>query len=226
VGNVVAFKDPGYKPEDFTPIGVMGQSYYGLMINAKVPARNVAELVAYAKANPGKLSYGGLGPGAGSTLSAERFKQAAGLDILGVPFKGGDPTTAALLAGDIQIYFATLSTVKARMKTPQIRVLGVTAVQRSAVIPDVATFKELGYPTVLASLWNAVFVPAATPNAMSQRLRDAFAKAAASDEMKAMVENQGYEPYNGTLEQFAAGMKTELAQLIEDYKRLNIKMLE
>ena len=226
IGNSLVYKDAGYKPDEFAPIGVMGQAYYGLMINTAVPARNVAELVAYAKANPGKLAYSGLGAGAGSTLSAERFKEAAGLDILGVPFKGGDPASAALLANQVQLYFATLSTVKVRMKSPQIRVLGVTAVQRSAVIPDVPTFTELGYPTVLGSNWNAVFVPVVTPVPMVRRLREAWTRASATEQMKAMVESSGYEPYSGTLEQFMAGVREETVQLARDYKRMNVPMLE
>lgn len=226
IGNSLVYKDAGYTPDEFAPIGVMGQTYYGLMINTSVPARNVAELVAYARANPGKLAYSGLGAGAGSTLSAERFKQAAGLDILGVPFKGGDPASAALLANQVQLYFATLSTVKVRMKNPQIRVLGVTATQRSAVMPDVPTFPELGYPTVLGTIWNAVFVPMVTPAPMVRRLREAWTRASATSQMKAMVENSGYEPYGGTLEQFVAGLREETVRLAQDYKRMNVPMLE
>jgi len=223
VGNTFAFKDPGYRMDDFTPVGVMGQTYYGMMVHSSVPGKSLAELVAYARVNPGKLNYGGLGPAAGSTLSAERFKQAAGIDMLGISYKGGETTTVAMLAGDIQVYFATLSTVKVRMKSPQIRVLGVTAAQRSTLMPDLPTFRELGYPTVLAANWNAVFVPAATPAQALRRLREAYVKASGSDEMKSMVESQAYEPWTGTLEQFATSIRAESAQLGDDYKRLGIK---
>lgn len=223
VGNTFAFREPGYRLDDFTPVGVMGQTYYGMMVHSSVPGKTLAELVTYAKANPGKLNYGGLGPAAGSTLSAERFKQAAGIDMLGISYKGGDTTTVAMLAGDIQVYFATLSTVKVRMRSPQIRVMGITAAQRSALLPDVPTFRELGYPTVIGSNWNAVFVPIATPAAALRRLREAYVRFSASDEMKATMESQAYEPWAGTLEKFTASMKLEAEQLGEDYRRLNLQ---
>ncbi len=226
VGNSIAYRDPGYKPEDLAPIGVMGQTYYGMMIHVSVPAKTVAEFIAHAKAHPGKLNYGGLGAAAGSTLSAERFKQAAGVDMVGIPFKGGDPTAAALLAGEIQVYFATLSTVKVRMKSPQIRVLAITSQQRSTALPELPTFRELGLPAVQAANWNAVFVPTPTPAPMQRRLREAYAKAAASEEMKTMVESQGYEPWTGTLEQFSTSLRSEAAQLVEDYRRLKIQLLD
>ena len=223
VGNTFAFREPGYRLEDFTPVGVMGQTYYGMMVHSSAPGKTLTELVAHAKANPGKLNYGGLGPAAGSTLSAERFKQAAGIDMLGISYKGGDTTTVAMLAGDIQVYFATLSTVKVRMKSSQIRVMGITAAQRSTLLPEVPTFRELGYPTVFASNWNAVFIPMASPASALRRLREAYVKFSASDEMKATMESQAYEPWTGTPEQFAASLKSEAAQLGEDYKRLNLQ---
>ena len=104
--------------------------------------------------------------------------------------------------------------------------LGVTSTQRSAVIPDVPTFPELGYPTVLGSIWNAVFVPAVTPAPMLRRLREAWTKASTTEQMKAMVEASGYEPYNGSLEQFMASVREETVQLAKDYKRMNVPMLE
>jgi len=226
VGNTFAYKDPGYKLDDFATVGVVGQTYYGMMVHTSVPGKTLAEFVAYAKTNPGKLNYGRLGPAAGSAFSAERFKQAAGVDMMAISYKGGESTTVAMLSGEIQVYFATLSSVKPRMQNPQIKVFGITAPQRSSQLPDVPTFKELGYPTVLASNWNAIMVPSVTPPAILRRLREVYVKAAATPEMKATMESQAYEPWSGTLEQFAAGMRAEAVQLADDYKRLNIQSLD
>lgn len=226
VGNTFAYKDPGYKLDDFATVGVVGQTYYGMMVHTSVPGKTLAEFVAYAKTNPGKLNYGRLGPAAGSAFSAERFKQAAGVDMMAISYKGGESTTVAMLSGEIQVYFATLSSVKPRMQNPQIKVFGITAPQRSSQLPDVPTFKELGYPTVLASNWNAIMVPSVTPSAILRRLREVYVKAAATPEMKATMESQAYEPWSGTLEQFAAGMRAEAVQLADDYKRLNIQSLD
>ncbi len=226
VGNTFAYKEPGYKLEDFATVGIVGQTYYGMMVHASVPGKTLAEFVAYARANPGKLNYGRLGPAAGSAFSAERFKQATGVDMMPISYKGGESTTVAMMSGEIQVYFATLSSVKPRLQNPQIKVFGITAPQRSPVLPEVPTFKELGYPTVLASNWNAIMVPAATPSAIQRRLRDVYGKAAATPEMKATMESQAYEPWNGTMEQFAASMRAEAVQLGDDYKRLNIRSLD
>lgn len=226
VGNTFAYKDAGYRLDDFATVGVVGQTYYGMMVHASVPGKTLAEFVVYAKANPGKLNYGRLGPAAGSAFSAERFKQAAGVDMMAISYKGGESTTVAMLSGEIQVYFATLSSVKPRLQNPQIKVFGITAPQRSSQLPDVPTFKDLGYPTVLASNWNAVMVPSVTPPSILRRLREVYVRAAATPEMKATMEGQAYEPWSGTLEQFAASMRAEAVQLAEDYRRLNIQAMD
>lgn len=226
VGNTFAYREPGYRMDDFAVVGVTGQTYYGMMVHASVPGKTLAEFVSYARAHPGKLNYGRLGAAAGSAFSAERFKQAAGVNLVPISYKGGESTTVAMLSGEIQVYFATLSSVKPRLRHPQIKVYGVTAPHRSQILPDLPTFKELGYPTVVASNWNAVMAPATVSPAILRRLRDAFTKAAATPEMKAMMESQAYEPWTGTLEQFAAGLRVEAVQMADDYKRLNIQALD
>jgi tripartite-type tricarboxylate transporter receptor subunit TctC len=226
VGNTIAYKEPGYKVEEFATVGVVGQTYYGMMVHTSVPGKTLSEFIAYAKANPNKLNYGRLGAAAGSMFAAERFKQATGIEMVGITYKGGETTTVAMMSGEIQVYFATLSSVKPRLTSPQIRVYGVTAPKRSPALPEVPTFSELGYPTVLASNWNAVMVAAETPPAILRRLREAFSKAAATQDMKTMIETQAYEPWTGTMAQFTAGLKTEAALIAEDFKRLNIKALD
>jgi len=122
------------------------------------------------------------------------------------------PVSVALLAGEIQAYFATVNTARTRMRSPQIRGLAVTAEQRSAVLPDIPTFKEQGYPAMVEASWTGVFVPSVAP--------------AATQDMKAMLERQEFEPWGGTLEQFMANARAEGAALAVDYKRLNIPVLD
>ena len=226
VGNLHAFKDPQYRLEDFVVTGVMGVTFYALIVNVPASVKSLSEFVLHAKTNPGKLNYGSIGPSTGSTILAERFKQAAGIDIVMVPFKGGDPVSQALLAGDIHVYFATLNVARTRMRSPQIRGLAVTSEQRSQILPDLPTFKESGYPGVLLSSWTAVFVPSVAPAAVIQRLKDAMARVSASPETKAQLLKQEIEPWSGTLEQFSAYIKAEGDAIGADFKRLNIPVLD
>ena len=226
VGNAFAYKDPQYKIEDLSVVGPLGLGAYGLIIHNAIPAKNVAELVAYAKANPGKLNYGSLGPTAGNTILAERFKQAAGIDMVGIPFKGGDPVAVALLAGDIHVYFATLYTAMQRMKNTQIRGLAVTSLERMKAAPDLPTLKEQGYPDVQLTYWSAVFVPSAAPRPIQQKLQDAMRTVTSSQDTKDLLAKQAIETWTGTVDQFTSFIRKEGAELQADYKRLNIPLMD
>lgn len=226
VGNVFAYKDPQYKLDDLALVGPFAIGCYAMIIHTSVPAKTVAEFVTYAKANPGKLNYGSLGASSGSTINAERFKQAAGIDMVMIPFKGGDPVATALLAGDVQVYFATLYTARIRMRNAQIRGLALASEHLIKSVPELPTFKELGYPTVSLVYWSAVFAPAAAPRPILQRLQDAMGKFTAMPETKAVLAKQDIETWSGTLDQFSAFIRAEGASLAADYKRLNIPLLD
>lgn len=223
VGNTLAFREPGYRIEDYTTVGVLGEGYYGMIFHTSVPVKTLSEFIAYAKAHPGKLNYGALGPAAGSTLNAERFKLAAGIDMVGIPFKGGEPVSVALLAGQVHVYWATMGTARNRMQNAQIRGLAVTSPERTRILPDLPTFKELGFPMMDASSWQAWFAPAAIPGPMLAKLRDAYVKASRGADWQARMERNELDPFKGTPEQFIARLKQEQAQLAADYKRLNIE---
>ena len=225
--NVFAYKNPQYKFDDFTPLGVVGLSYYGFIINSAVGAKTLAEFVAYAKANPGKLNYGSLGPAGVSTILAERLKRAAGINMEMVLFKGGDPLNQALVANDIQVYFPTLAVARQRMKLPQITALAVTSTQRSKILPDLPTFKESGYPEVAdLTFWEALYGVANLPPPSLQKLRGTWAQIAATPEFKARQESFEREQWTGTLEQFTAFVKKETDALAVDFKLLNIQPLD
>jgi len=222
--NVFAYRNPQYKFEDFTPLGVVGLSYYGFIINVSVPAKTITEFVAYARANPGKLNYGSLGPAGVSTILAERLKRSAGIDMEMVPFKGGDPLNQALVSNQIQVYFPTLAVARQRMSLPQIRALAVTSPQRSRILPDLPTFKESGYPEVAdLTFWEALYGLATLPPPVLQKLRGVWAQIAATPEFKARQEKVERELWTGTLEQFAAFVKREADALAVDFKLLKIE---
>ncbi len=223
VANTVAFKEPGYKLDDFTTAGVIGWNYYIMMLNQnKVPAKNLQEFIAWAKANPGKLNYAGLGLATPPTLYAERFKLAAGIDMLGITYKGGDPAGLALLSGDVQVYWATQSTTRQRTQSPGIIPLAIVAENRTKLFPQVSTFKELGYPTLSDAVWGAVMVPSSIPAPMLTRLRDAWARASASPEWNAQMEKMEYDPYKGTPTEFMAKIRQDAAQVGEAFRILKL----
>jgi tripartite-type tricarboxylate transporter receptor subunit TctC len=222
VGNLHAFKDPGYKLEDFAPIGVVGEIPFAMIVHDSVGAKTVPQFIAAARANPGKFNYGSIGPSSGGTILSERLKQAAGINLVMIPFKGGEPASVALYAGDIHIYFATLGVARQRMKNPRIVGLAVTSEQRSPAFPDLPTFKESGFPTMLLGTWHAMFVPSAAPRPVIQRLQTAMKAVTASPELKAQLERNDEDPYTGTIDDFIAKMKEESARMAGDYKRLNL----
>lgn len=222
IGNLHAYRDPQYKLEDFTPIGVIGEIPFTMIIHDSVPAKNLAQFIAYAKANPDKLNYGSIGPSAGGTILSERLKAAAGIEMVQIPFKGGEPASVALYAGNIHVYFATLGVARLRMKNPKILGLAVTSSKRTQAFPDIPSFRELGYPGMDMGTWHAMFIASAAPRPIIQRLQVGMRFATSSPELKAQLAKNDEEPWLGTLEEFVTKMKEESANMASDYKRLNL----
>lgn len=223
VNNLFSFKEPGYKLEDYTPVGVLGHAYYIVMLNQnKVPVKSLQELVAWGKANKGMLNYGSLGTAAPPTLYAERFNLAAGLDMVGINYKGGDPAGLALVAGDIQVYWATQSTTRQRTQSPGIIPLAVVAEERTKMFPQVPTFRELGYPQLTDGAWTAAVMPANVPAHMLARLREAYARASAKPEWQAQMEKMEFTHYTGTLEAFRARLRQDAVQVGEVFRVLKL----
>lgn len=222
VGNLHAYRDPQYRLEDFVPVGVVGEIPYVMIVHDAVGAKSLAQLIAQARARPGQFNYGSIGPSSGATILAERLKQAADIDLVMVPFKGGEPASVALYAGDIHVYFATLGVARQRMKNPRILGLATTAVQRTAAFPDIPSFRELGYPVMDMGTWHALFAAAGTPRPVQQRLQAAARTALASAELRAQLEKNDEEPWTGTLEAFTARLQEESARIGEDYRRLGL----
>ena len=222
IGNTLAFKEPGYRIDDYTPVGVMGLTPYALVMNRALPATSLAQFVAYAKANPGKINYGSLGLASGSNISAERFKQMTGISMTGIQYKGGDQMALAMLAGDIQVSWLTLNSARTRMQNKQIMGVATAGDERSAQMPELPTFKELGYPEMDTNSWYAVMAPAALPAPMLAKLREAYTRVTDNAEWRALMVQNQLDPFKGTHEQFMAAVKKEAAKLSADYKRLNL----
>lgn len=226
VGNTVAYRDPQYRIEDFTAVGVMGITFYALIYNnTSIPARTLPEFVALAKANPGKFNYGSLGASTGSNILATRFQEMAGIQIEGIPYKGGDPAAQGLLANHVQLYFATLNTARTRMRNANIHGFAVTADRRSVILPDLPTFREHGYPLELGS-WSAVMAPSAAPAPILQKLKDTMVRVKADPATIAQLKKQEIEPWTRSLEEFTAYIRAEGAALAADYKRLKLEPMD
>lgn len=193
--NLALYKNLRYDPiADFVPVHGISTTPLILVVNASQPFKTVADVVAYAKANPGKLNFGSAGPGTGTHLTAEVFQKAAGIEMTHVPYKGSNPALNDLTAGNVNLMFDYPVVVMPLIQAGKLRPLVVTAKSRLKVVPDVPTIAEAGYPGAETSAWSAVFMPAKTPPEIARRLGDEIARAIASPEMLAITEKFGSTP--------------------------------
>jgi len=183
-----------YDPvRDFVPVRGIAQVSYALAVNAKLQITSVSDLVTYARAHPGRLSYGSGGNGSTSGLAAELFKSMAGVDIVQVPYKGSAPAVSDLVSGHVDIMFADLALVQQHAKAGTLRLLAVAAEARAPGAPELPTVAEQGYPGFAVSAWYALVAPAATPASVVALLDDALARTLQSDEFRRRLLHQGYE---------------------------------
>ena len=185
-----------YDPvKDFAPVSGLAISVAMIMVNPAVPAHNLKELVAYAKANPGKLSYGSAGAGTMSNLCGELFKKLAGLpDIVHIPYKGAAPGYTDLLAGTIPIMSSNITgTVLEMHKAGQVRILAVATDHRLSVAPDIETTAEAGYPDLIAQLFVGLFAPAGTPRPIIDRLAKVTQDVVGTKDFQNKLQDAGFE---------------------------------
>lgn len=221
VTNLYTIKQPGYALADFTPVAMLGQGAFVLMTSMKHPFKTLQELVAYGKANPGKLNYSTTGPGSPASIVSYRLGRAAGMDWVEIPFKGGADATQAVMSGDSHAFAASQGAPLIHANPDKMRMAAISAEQRSALLPNVPTFKELGYPVVLES-WSALFVRSDTPAPIIAKLRTTLAKIMASEEIKQTMKGLSVEAYPGKLEDLPARMQKELTEFAEDQKKQGI----
>ena len=182
---------------------------YLVVVHPSVPATTLPELIAYAKANPGKINYGSAGQGTPQNIACELFKMMTGVNLVHVPYKGGAPALADLVAGRIQVMFLSVSLSAPQLKQGKIKVLAVTGDKRSGKLPDVPTTAEQGYPGVQALLFSSLLAPAATPGPVIARMNAEVVKALRAPEVVARLTDLGAVPAPSSPEQFASILKQD-----------------
>ena len=215
--------DAGYDPlKSFDPIALVGASSSILVVNPSVPAHTVAELVAYAKANPGKVNFSSGGIGVLPHLIGELFKARAGIDIVHVPYKGGGPSITDLMAGNVQMTFEATSVLLPLIQAGKLRALAVTTPKRIPQLPDVPTMIESGYPDFVTVAWTGLLAPAHTSPGIIGKLNATINAGLKSPELAGALAKITVEPLGGTPADFTATMKAELARWTPLVKSLRL----
>ena len=211
------YKELPYKPDDFTPISLVGTSRYTLTIDANLPARNLKEFVEYVKARPGKVAMATLGSGSGGYFAAKTFEQVYGLDMIETTYKGTADALRELLAGRVALYPDGISGVLGLHKAGKVRIIAVTSTTRSPDLPDVPTMVEQGYPDFIVTNWFALFGLTGTPADIINRLNAATVKIVAGEEFRSRLIANGIDPESST--------PAELAALIKRTSDISRKMI-
>ncbi len=219
------YKKLPYDPiKDFAPVSVAIVSPLVLVVHPDVPAKNVQELIAYAKANPGKVNYGSAGVGNTLHLAGELFKSRANIDIVHVPYKGASAAMGDLLGGRIQMMIDLVQTPLPNIQAGKLRPLGTTGAQRVALLPDVPTIAEQGLPGFQFATWIGIAAPAGTPKPIVDRLHAEMVKALAMPDLQAAFAKQGMQVApSASPEAFAQFMKSEHDRLGELIKNAGIQ---
>ena len=199
------YTNAGYDPrKDFAPIGMIGNAPNSLVVHPSFPAKTVAELISYAKANPEKVSFGSAGVGTASHVSGEYFATAAGIKLVHVPYKGTGPALTDLIGGHIPMAFAPTPATHSQVSSGTLRALAVTSASRSGLLPNVPTIAESGLAGFDASLYYGLVAPAGTPKPIIDKLNAALRAALAADDVKKRLVDDGTEVTPSTPEEYAA----------------------
>ena len=218
----VTRKLPYDSVKSFASIGLIGNGAYVLVINPSLPAKTVSEFVALAKARPGQLNYASTGHGNATHLAAELFKVLAGIDMVGVNYKGGGPALTDLIGGQISAFFAGVASGSAQIKSGKVRALGVTTARRTAALPDVPTIAEAGVPGYEVDGWYGLLAPAATPPDVIARLNRDLAALLSSADMKERLLAAGIDASASTPAEFRDRIVRDIARWSEVVKKARI----
>lgn len=222
----LAYSNVKYDPvRDFVPITLVASTPYLLVLNPSVKAANIKEFIALVKSQPGKLNYASAGAGSTTHLAMEMLKNAAGIDILHVPYNGNGPAGTAVLGGQVQALFGSMPAVLPHAKSGKVRPIAVGTSKRSPALPEVPTVAESGYPGFEVSLWLGFFAPKGTPVAIVNRLHGELVKIALSPEMKEQFERNGAEPaHNISAIDLERLVKAETKKYAQVIKAANVKL--
>jgi len=213
------YKNAGYDPrKDFAPIGMIGNAPNSLVVHPSFDVKSVAELIAYAKAHPGKVNFGSAGTGTVSHITGEYFARAAGITLVHIPYKGTGPALVDLLGGHIPMAFAPIPATHANVAAGKLRALAVTSIARTTLLPEVPTIAESGLPGFDASLYYGLVAPAGTPRGVIDKLNETLRAALKSDEVKKQLALDGTEITPSSPEEYASFIdkeETKWSQLVK-----------
>src|SRR5262252_7164594 len=213
--NPVVYPNLAYHSQrDFEPLALLASIAEVVLVNEALPVKSIRELIAYAKANPGKLNH--ASGGTATLLALELFKAMAEIDITNVPFRGGAPAVTGVMSGETQVIFADLATANAGMQSGKLRTLAVTTRKRVPRLPDVPTIDESGVPGYDVATWIGAFAPAGTPKAILDKIEGAIKQALAAPDVRAKLEALGMEVRSGA----SADLRAVLAGDMDKWGRL------
>ncbi|HEX6722894.1 MAG TPA: tripartite tricarboxylate transporter substrate binding protein [Burkholderiaceae bacterium] len=221
-----AYSKLPYDPvADFTQISLVAITPYLLVVNPQVNASSLAEFVTLAKSQPGKLNYASAGNGTATHLAMEMLKDAAGIDLVHIPYKGNAPADAAIIGGEVQAVFGSMPALLQNTKANKVRPLAVGTPARSPALPDVPTVSEQGYPGFEAALWLGVMGPANMPRGVVERLHKEIAALVATPEFKAAMDANGAEPLGSkSADEFRDMLRGQVAKYTKVTKAIGIKL--
>ena len=214
IHNILLRKKPLYTFADFAPVIYVGYTPAIIVANPKLPANNVKELVAYAKANPGKVSWGSPGTGSNPYIGMELLKAATGIDVVHVPYKGTGPALTDLIAGQIDALHSSVVSTDAYIKAGRVKVLAVAGVKRQSQIPEVATLAEQGIKGADLTVWYGIVVAVRTPRGVIDKLNREVNRILQQPDVRQRFEQMGIEAEGGTPEKFSAFIKSEADALV------------
>ena len=209
--------------KDFTPVGMVAVVPLVLIVSSSLPIKSIPELLAYAKAHPGSMSFGSSGLGSTGHITGEKFKQLTGIDAVHVPYKGDAPAVTDVLAGQLPLAYISITSVISHLNSGRMRILAVANAKRSPSIPDVPTFAEAGVKEMEFATWYAIMAPAGIPKDVVSRLNKEISAALDSPDMKQSFATQGAEPTKYTPEELGAFVKSQLARYARMIKELAIR---
>jgi len=220
------YKNLRYDPaRDLVPIGILHKLPLMLIVNPSVPAKNLSELIDYARANPGKLSFASAGVGTASHLAGELFKEQAGIDILHVPYKGDGATFPDLLAGRVSMMMETMTTALPMVKNGSMRAIGVTVKERSPSAPDIPTLAESGLPDFDVSAWTGLFAPAGTPRPIIARLNAETVNITHDKSYVSLIQSLGTDVASSSPEAFGTFVHDDVARWRQVIQRAGIPQI-
>jgi len=223
--NPSLYANAGYDPrKDFAAVGLIASMPVVLIAHPSFPARSIADVIALAKKEPGKLNVGTSAVGTGGYMSAESFKSVAGIDVAIIPYKGTAPVMNDLLGGHVPVAFGVIPPALGNIQAGKLRAIAVASPTRTALLPDTPTFAESGMPGFEAVLHYGLLAPAGTPRPIVDKLNAELRKLAANDEVKKRIAAEGGDPLTSSPEEYAADIDREETKWSTLIRRLNLKV--